>query len=1277
MTTLDTFISPIVREQFPDFYKEDGPLFILFAEEYYKWLETYSEIVDGEDVAGKTIYHSRKLTSYRDIDRTIDEFVVYFKEKYLKGVDLNVLTNKRLLIKAALDLFRSKGTERSIDLLFKLVFGEKVEVYTPGSDVLKLSDGKWYVPIYLELTRSEKTKTFVGKLVTGSQSGASAVVESLITRNINGNLIDIIYISNVSGNFLVNDIINTEGSVQGCPKVIGSLTSVDITLSGQNFTVGEIVDLTSARGVEGKAKITTVSDETGLVEFELVDGGWGYSLTANTIVSSKVLTLSSELTVSGNITQFAYSSNNLVYNFDNFYAAAYVDLERSMQSLSSADSTLRSFLDTTVPDTSYKVYDTDNSGTMNAADVNNFRSYLRYSNTISVSSRDWLRNQIMPFAVTNGHIVTNYLKIYPKSIPLGTTVTQQLFNLTLNDIIGEVANGDILTTSGGNTCVVVSSNKSALTNNALLIISPVNGNTLPASSLSVVDRAVIVTNNSVIFNIGDSLNHYTSSSVTGTGVVTDSRPVSIISISGGTSTNNGLAVGNYIVQSDTGAYGYISATPKESNYGRTNVAIIAVSNTVGTFNGSSTLSVYPDNSNATVIATATASGAQLGTLYYLSTIVGTWNTNSNTATSTSSNAVIKISSSVGGTFSSFTNVTATGNVVGSNSTAIGVSNITNAFYGTNVSKLSLIIDNETVFTPNISAVSTGTGADFEIGFISDSETVLLSPDRISSNNDGPGSNSVKFSEMLICGANSTYGYVSDILILTGGTGYSNTDKITFSGGTTGTSAGNATIVTDASGVITGTSLSANVGSGYTSSPTLTIANSSGGTSTGTGAEIVALFPLGFTKLPVGDISYLLLDLLTFEQKTIGSIAALTGINPGENYNTDPFALAFEPRVAAYGKYDYILSVKNVSGVFTPGELVQQYNTINTVTITGNNYSGNTSTFDLSEYVFSNNGITTVGEGTVRVSSEGSGIHTVVIENASGTFSNTANATIASVSSTTGFVVGETVTQSTASGKLEAVNSNTMVIINVTGTFQANSTNITGASGSTLISSVSNSKIYTLKGLTSNSNLDITSANNSSTDTITAKGRVLSFNTDTSVLRARRISLFSEFAPNTSNYIIGLTSGANAEINFVIPDSTRQVIGSNANVAANVVTSSGSISGIDVISSGFGYVQDEGINIVSEDGSRVAGGKAIILNQGNEEGRYISYDGFTDNYRYLHDGEYYQEFSYEVRTQVPFENYADILKQILHVAGTRMFGRYVTSTFSNNTIAVANSSITLT
>lgn len=1160
MNNIDTFISQFVKHQFPDFYQEEGPLFVLFAEEYYKWMESNNVVVDGVEVSGETIHHSRNLLNYRDIDKTLDEFIVYFKEKYLKGIDLNTLTNKRLLVKVALDLFRSKGTERSIDLLFKTVFGVKAEVFTPGDHILRLSDGKWVVPIYLELTRSEKTKDFIGKQITGSQSGAKAVVEHLITRNIKGNLIDIAYLSSLEGDFLKDDIINTSGSIEGCPKVIGSLTTINLTLQGQGFEVGEEVYLTSARGVEGKARVTGIETQTGTVQFALVDGGWGFSTSADTLVSTKVLTFASSL---------------------------------------------------------------------------------------------------------------------PNNIPLFTNITQELYNIPLENIIGEVSNGNILVDTGGNTTVVVSSNKSAYTNNALLIISPVSGNVLSSPSLEVFGKSAIVTNSSIIFNIGDTIKQYPSPSTNATGIVEDRRIVTIINIDGSTSTNTGLAVGNYIYQPDTNASGYITATPKSSNYGLTNVSVIAVSNTVGTFNNTGSLTVTSESTNTTVISTATANGAEIGYVYYLTEVSNQnqWTQGANVASDTSSNAVLKIVSAVGGTFTSSNNITATGNVIGSNTISIGVINVNNTFYGTGVSNAAMVISNTTVTTSNIIAVSTGTGADYQVGIVSDTETVLLSPDKMSSNNDGPGTNSVSFVDMLISGANSTFGYISDILILEGGSNYTNTDIIQFSGGTTNTNASNTTLVTDSSGTITGTGLPVNAGNGYISTPTITISNSTGGTSTGSGASLVPLFPLGFIKLPQGDLSYILLDLLRFENRTIGSISTLTGINPGENYNINPIILTYEPGVAAYGRRDYILQLANTSGVFIPNEIVQQFNTISTITITGNNYTGNTSTFDTSEYAFSTDGINTVGSGTVRVASSSSGTHTIVLENTSGTFSNTTNASILTVSSTTGFNVDDTVTQNTASGTLTTLNSSTLVVTGVTGTFASNSTPIINGTGnSALITQVSDTKIYTLIGLTSNSNLDVIDVDDSTTDVVTARGRVRSYDPDTKILEVKRTSLFSDFAANNTNYIVGLTSSANGEI-ISTTDANTLAVGLNANIQANVTTSTGSITNVDIISSGFGYSQNENINIESMDGTRIASGKAVIRNQGREQGRYTSYDGFTDSFRYIHDGEYYQEYSYEVNTSIPFDRYYELLRQVLHVAGTKMFGRFNSSTLVNNAVTVARSSIT--
>ena len=78
-------ISNFVESQFPQFYQEEGPNFILFVKAYYEWLEE----------TGNPIREARTLLDYRDIDNTIEDFLFYFQKKYLYGIPFNVIINKR------------------------------------------------------------------------------------------------------------------------------------------------------------------------------------------------------------------------------------------------------------------------------------------------------------------------------------------------------------------------------------------------------------------------------------------------------------------------------------------------------------------------------------------------------------------------------------------------------------------------------------------------------------------------------------------------------------------------------------------------------------------------------------------------------------------------------------------------------------------------------------------------------------------------------------------------------------------------------------------------------------------------------------------------------------------------------------------------------------------------------------------------------------------------------------------------------------------------------
>jgi hypothetical protein len=243
------------------------------------------------------LHFSRNYFEYKDIDDTTEEFLLFFKEKYLKNIQFETATNTRQLLKHTLDLYRSKGTSRSIDLLFRLVFGVGAETYYPSDDIMRLSDGKWVRPIYLEVSLNEVNDKLVGKQIIGLQSGALAFVEKAIRRTVTGKLIDVLYISAVKGNFITGESINSIDKVlesSDRPSIIGSLTNVDIDLNGTGYgyAVGDRVDISSTFGRQAKGKVTNISNIVGLVNFNIVNGGYAYSNNAQVLVSEKVLTLS-------------------------------------------------------------------------------------------------------------------------------------------------------------------------------------------------------------------------------------------------------------------------------------------------------------------------------------------------------------------------------------------------------------------------------------------------------------------------------------------------------------------------------------------------------------------------------------------------------------------------------------------------------------------------------------------------------------------------------------------------------------------------------------------------------------------------------------------------------------------------------------------------------------------------------------------------------------------------------------------------------------------------
>ena len=391
MKNIEQQISALIEQQFPAFYLDEGPNFVAFVKAYFEWLD----LEGGE---------SRKILEYRDIDYTVDDFLDKFKNEYLVNLPATTESDRKFLIKHVQDLYKSKGSTQSFELFFKLVFDEDIEVYDPSTDVLRASDGIWNVPYYLECYPTERAKTYIGKVITGSGSGAEAFVENVIRRKIKTRLLDIIFISNIKGNFSTGDRITDDDDLSEAPLIVGSLNSIEITSGGANNIVGDVFTITSDDGQEATAVVRSTEEGTGKVAFTLTDGGYGYSNTSSVYVSNSVLSLTSVNGAIQPLMSVIQPSTNAT--------AIVVDSNATAVGL-------MSIVGTFVSDGAIKCYIGEPIGlsTTNTISANIYGTSTFYTNTVSVGDTVYVRSNSATIGVVST-VVNNTLITLTANSPL-------------------------------------------------------------------------------------------------------------------------------------------------------------------------------------------------------------------------------------------------------------------------------------------------------------------------------------------------------------------------------------------------------------------------------------------------------------------------------------------------------------------------------------------------------------------------------------------------------------------------------------------------------------------------------------------------------------------------------------------------------------------------------------------------------------------------------------------------------------------------------------------
>ena len=215
-------------------------------------------------ISRKPLNATKTFKDLINSDETTAGLLKSFKKELYPNVRDDASVDLKYFIKHLKEFYRSKGSEKSFQTLFRALYAqESLDFYYPKTDLLKVSDGNWAQDTILQLDYDVSYFDFNGLTITGLTSGSTAFVSNVTTRKLGTITLIELVLTNESGVFTVGETF-TATLVSGSTLsaiILGMLTDIEITDGGTGYDIGDT--------------ITIVSDTTHL-ELEDLPGADGF-----------------------------------------------------------------------------------------------------------------------------------------------------------------------------------------------------------------------------------------------------------------------------------------------------------------------------------------------------------------------------------------------------------------------------------------------------------------------------------------------------------------------------------------------------------------------------------------------------------------------------------------------------------------------------------------------------------------------------------------------------------------------------------------------------------------------------------------------------------------------------------------------------------------------------------------------------------------------------------------------------------------------------------------
>lgn len=266
--TFGQLLSAFTNEQVPEFVRQNHPKFVEYLNAYNEFLELPANPVG-------------RITCFPDltnVDFTTDEFFYLFKQTFLAPFPETFMADRALVTKKIKDFYAAKGTIASKRVLFRILFGEEITIFLPKLFLLKASDGKWQQNTTIFVTQETGDPFEFAQLsVTGQTTGATAEIDFVEVETIGPFTVYSLILLNYTGTFEDGEqIVADQCPEQFTATILGFVQDVTITNGGDDYIVGDVVDIDHVSGIGATAEVSKVSSTTPVIGFTINDGGDGF-----------------------------------------------------------------------------------------------------------------------------------------------------------------------------------------------------------------------------------------------------------------------------------------------------------------------------------------------------------------------------------------------------------------------------------------------------------------------------------------------------------------------------------------------------------------------------------------------------------------------------------------------------------------------------------------------------------------------------------------------------------------------------------------------------------------------------------------------------------------------------------------------------------------------------------------------------------------------------------------------------------------------------------------